>query len=155
MSAVVVTGGRRVTVVNVATSTPQLVAVGDVRPSLVGLVDVDAAAAPADVPLGLRRDEAGVFHAEPVVENLDELVEDAVHDALDQVVGAAAGYRHEWSAPSLLVQVPHGLPFAPGGVLVRESSGALVDPADVTHPLPGITEITFGVPIGPAVAYLS
>lgn len=156
MSTVVVTGGRPVTVVNVTSGAgPTLVPVGVVRPSLVGLVDVDAAGAPVDVPLSLRRDDDGVFHAEPAVENLDELVEDAVHDALDEITGAAAGYRHEWSTPSLLVQVQHGLPFAPAGVLIRDEQGALVDPGDVTHPLPGITEIRFGVPIGPATAWLS
>lgn len=163
---VIVVAGRPVTVVNIASSSnASPVAVGQVRPSFVGLADVDTTGAPVDQQLALRRGTDGVWRPEPVdaIGDVEDLVNAAVEDALDTELGPALdaalpqrlGYRHDWSAPSLLVQVPHGLPYAPAGVLIRDSLGAIVDPGDVTHPLPGITEITFGVPVGPAVAYLS
>lgn len=161
------------------------VGVGTARPTLEQLTDVAGTAeAPTGVPLALRKGPDGVFRPESMADAIDEavgpaitavagpLVNDAVEQALstgavvdaveaavgpavDQAVTGRLSFREDWSAPTLLVQVQHGLPYPPAGVLVRDGDGVIVDPADITHPLPGITEITFGVPIGPATAWLS
>jgi hypothetical protein len=55
------------------------------------------------------------------------------------------GFVATISQPAQLVQVVHGLPFLPAGVRCRDPQG-LVEPADITHPAPGVTEVTFGTP---------
>lgn len=64
----------------------------------------------------------------------------------DGPMGPSGGaYRHTQSSPVLLVQVVHNLTFDPGGVVCVETDGTVIEYAGITHPLPGVTEITFGV----------
>jgi hypothetical protein len=58
------------------------------------------------------------------------------------------------SAPSLLVQAQHGLGFVPAGVMCVDPEGQIVEPAKITNPQLGITEVTFGFPFTGTV-YLS
>lgn len=61
------------------------------------------------------------------------------------------GHSTTVSAPTLLVQIQHGLPFRPAGVQCIDTSGDTVEHDGVTHPLPGITEVTFGAPFTGAI----
>lgn len=64
-----------------------------------------------------------------------------------QVGGTGAmAYVYTSVSPSLLHQVQHGLSFKPS-VTCFESDGTQIEPASITHPSPGITEVTFGVPV--------
>lgn len=49
------------------------------------------------------------------------------------------------SAPALLHQFNHGLTFKPN--VTCWEAGDLIEPATITHPAPGVTEVTFGVPV--------
>lgn len=58
------------------------------------------------------------------------------------------GYEHTQStvAPANLpIQVNHGFNYKPAGVVALENDGAQIEYASISHPLPGITELTFGV----------
>lgn len=57
-------------------------------------------------------------------------------------------------APTTLVQVVHGLTFPPAGVLCIDTQGQIVEPATVSNPASGVTEVTFGFPFTGTV-YLS
>lgn len=58
---------------------------------------------------------------------------------------ATLGYTHTQAAPTLLVQITHGLPFTPAGVRCVSPQG-ITEPADITTPTAGVLEVTFGVP---------
>lgn len=64
------------------------------------------------------------------------------------------GYRHEQSAPVQLVQILHGLPYAPAGITSLDPLGTSTEHDRVEHPMPGVTEITYGAPFA-GVVYLS
>lgn len=153
---------------------PVVIGTGVARPTLDQLTDVDGFATAADdTPLVLRKGDDGVVRPEPLDAgdvDVDAAVQAAVGaavgpavdaalgpvlDEVEQALGSVTGYRHTWSQSETLVQIPHGLTYQPGGITVRDAGGSLVDPADITHPMPGITELAFGVPIGPATAWLS
>lgn len=55
-------------------------------------------------------------------------------------------YRHTQSSPAALVQIVHGLSFAPAGVLCTDTLGQLTEPDRITHPLLGVVEVLFGAP---------
>jgi hypothetical protein len=55
-----------------------------------------------------------------------------------------AAYTKVVGAPAELVQVLHGLPFPPAGVLCIDTQSEIVEPDSITNPSTGITEITFG-----------
>lgn len=63
----------------------------------------------------------------------------------------ALGYTYTTSSPAYLHQVQHGLPFKPAGVTCLDTDGAQVEYSDITHPAPGVTEVTFGVLIAPTI----
>lgn len=54
-------------------------------------------------------------------------------------------YRHTQSEPATLVQVVHGLPYRPAGIICTETDGYQLDYHTVSHPVDGVTEVTFGV----------
>ncbi len=78
--------------------------------------------------------------------------------AANQVAVAALqaqprGWVHTQSAPTLLVQIVHGLPFVPAGVRCVDPQG-ITEPAAITTPATGVTEVAFGSPFTGTV-YLS
>lgn len=95
--------------------------------TLDGLIDVDAPAdTPVSVPLALQRGDDDIYRLVPAQ------------------AAEARAYRHVQDSPAALWQVLHGLAFEPAGVLCKDSTGVIIEPSDVTHPEPGITEILFG-----------
>lgn len=56
------------------------------------------------------------------------------------------GFRQSVSSPATLVQLLHGLSFAPAGITCLEPDGSEVEYQSVAHPAPGITELGFGAP---------
>jgi len=68
--------------------------------------------------------------------------------------GGAHAAQVDVPAPTLLVQAQHNLPWRPAGVLCIDTLDQIVEPAFISWPDAGITEITFGVPFTGTV-YLS
>lgn len=65
----------------------------------------------------------------------------------------ASAFVYTTSNPDYLHQIHHGLLFKPAGVVCIEN-GVWIEPDTIAHPAPGITELTFGVPVAVTV-YLS
>src|SRR5438309_344480 len=68
--------------------------------------------------------------------------------------GAALAYSYTASQPVTLHQIHHGLAFKPAGIVCIETDGSQLEYDSVTHPMPGVTELTFGVAFAGTV-YLS
>lgn len=66
-------------------------------------------------------------------------------DRVDALEAEHRGWTETVSSPTLLVQVVHGMPVKPAGVRCIDPAG-LVEPATVTDPAAGVTEVTFGNP---------
>lgn len=45
-----------------------------------------------------------------------------------------------------LVQINHGLPFQPAGIVCIDSNGVITEFGAIAYPMAGTLEITFGVP---------
>lgn len=60
----------------------------------------------------------------------------------------AMAYEHIQAAPVPAghpLQIVHNLTFQPGGIVCLESDGVQIEYDSVTHPMPGVIELTFGV----------
>lgn len=64
------------------------------------------------------------------------------------------GHRHTQTTPVTLVQITHGLTFDPAGVTAVDTQDAVTEHDTISHPLPGVTELTYGAPFA-GVVYLS
>jgi hypothetical protein len=66
----------------------------------------------------------------------------------------AMAFVYTTSSPAMTHQVQHGLSFKPGGISCIDTDGVSLVGFTVTHPLPGITEVSFGAAVTPTI-YLS
>ena len=57
----------------------------------------------------------------------------------------ARSFQQVVSSPSMDLQIIHGLSYKPSGIICTESDGFNMEYDVVTHPMPGVTELTFGV----------
>jgi hypothetical protein len=48
-------------------------------------------------------------------------------------------------------QIQHGLAFRPGGITCLDADGASLLGWSITHPVLGITEVTFGAAVTPTI----
>lgn len=64
------------------------------------------------------------------------------------------GYVYSSSAPAMVHQIRHNLTFKPGGITCLDTDGSSLLGFSVSHPMLGITEVSFGVAVTPTV-YLS
>ncbi|MER5671174.1 hypothetical protein [Pseudonocardia alni] len=67
-------------------------------------------------------------------------------ERIDELAARPLDHVHQVPAPTLLVQIVHGLVFAPASVLCTDASGSLAEPDLITHPSPGVVEVLFGAP---------
>ena len=65
---------------------------------------------------------------------------------LEALEAEPRGFVQTVNAPATLVQIHHGLSFNPAGVMNLDFSGTEIEESGVSHPFPGITEVTFGAP---------
>lgn len=153
-------------VVEVSTGTPTVVHV--VEPvditaavlDLDDLGDVDTSGGVPGVAYALRR--AGVDDPWRLVPTVDaeglvlrvelgapggvaQLGDDGILRAAQR---PAVAWTHTQLLPATLWQINHGLGFDPAGVYVEDGEGVALEPARITHPIPGATtEIIFGLPV--------
>lgn len=60
--------------------------------------------------------------------------------------GSALGYGPVSVTNQALVQVNHGLPFQPAGIVCIDGNGVTTDYGAIAYPVSGTVEITFGFP---------
>jgi hypothetical protein len=65
--------------------------------------------------------------------------------------GGALAFVYTTSSPAMTHQIIHGLPFKPAGIVCQDTDGATFIGWTVTHPAPGITEVSFGVDVTPTI----
>jgi len=71
------------------------------------------------------------------------------------ILGGNQGWLEPVNSAVGLVQIHHGLPFRPAGITCLDSIGRTVEYDTVSHPVAGITEVTFGHSFGPGTILLS
>lgn len=67
---------------------------------------------------------------------------------------AALAFTYTTSSPAMVHQIHHGLSFKPAGIVAQDADGTTFIGWTVTYPAPGITEVSFGIPVTPTI-YLS
>ncbi|GAA4992624.1 hypothetical protein WHI96_07960 [Pseudonocardia tropica] len=68
-----------------------------------------------------------------------------LQDQIDDLAARKSGFFTQVSAPTSLVQITHDTSWTPAGVLCIDTLDQITEPASITHPQPGVTEVAFGV----------
>lgn len=95
---------------------------------------------PPDIPGYVSTDQLGVPNG------VATLGADGILTEAQRPPASAQGFVKTQSTPTVLVQVLHGFSFKPAGVVCLEPDGTEIEYQTITHPLPGVTELGFGVP---------
>jgi hypothetical protein len=112
-----------------------------------GLVDISTPGVLRDVgPPPNQLDEYVRVDQLGVPDGVATLGTDGILTLAQRPPQTAQGFQHTQSQPVALVQVIHGFSFKPAGVVCLEPDGTEIEYSTITHPLPGVTELLFGVP---------